>query len=86
MLLLPKLTVVIVVVVFSILPNNLTELLNCFCSGPTSDKSLGILFILSLNNTVKAVKFVSSVGNKPLSIPPATAVPEAVLIFPLCPG
>ena len=38
--------------VFSTLPNNLTELLNCFWSGPTSDKSLGILFILSFNNVI----------------------------------
>ena len=40
-----------VVNVFSTLPNNCTELLNCFCCGPTSDKSLGTLFILSLNKT-----------------------------------
>ena len=38
--------------VFSTLPNNLTELLNCLCSGPTSVKSLGILFILSFIKTV----------------------------------
>ena len=37
------------------LPDNWTELLNCFCSGPTSAKSLGTLFILSLNNTILAV-------------------------------
>ena len=37
---------------FSTLPNNCTELLNCFWSGPTSDKSLGTLFILSFIKTV----------------------------------
>ena len=33
---------------FSTLPNNLTELLNWLWVGPTSDKSLGTLFMLSL--------------------------------------
>ena len=75
------------------LPYKTTELRYCFSSGPTSDKSLGILFILSLNKTVKAVSFVSSLGNKPLSIPPATAPDGRAsvsgkrrLVAPDCPG
>ena len=50
------------VIIFSTLPNNCTELLYCFWSGPTSVKSLGTLFILSLNNTILEV-LVVSVGN-----------------------
>ena len=46
-------------VVLFTLPYNLTELLNCFCSGPTSDKSLGTLFMLSFNNTTCPVLFNS---------------------------
>ena len=62
-----------IVIILVTLPYKVTELLYCFWSGPTSVKSLGILFILSLNNTVNAVLFVSLEGNKPLSIPPASA-------------
>ena len=51
------------VAVFSTLPNSWTELENCFWSGPTSSKSLGILFILSFNKTILAVSFISSTGN-----------------------
>ena len=36
---------------FWTLPNNWTELLNCFWSGPISVKSLGILLILSFIKT-----------------------------------
>ena len=48
--------------VFTTLPNNSTELLNCLCSGPTSDKSLGTLFILSFNKTTWDVLPSSLVG------------------------
>ena len=47
---------------FVTLPNSWTELLNCFWSGPTSDKSLGILFILSFIKTMLAVSPSSSFG------------------------
>ena len=50
------------VVVLLTLPKSWTELLNCFWSGPTSDKSLGILFILSFIKTIFAVLFTSPVG------------------------
>ena len=50
------------VAVLFTLPNNWTELLNCFWSGPTSDKSLGTLLILSLNKTILAVLLSSFVG------------------------
>ena len=47
---------------FSTLPNNLTLLLNCFCCGPTSDKSLGTLFILSPSKLAKEVLPISNVA------------------------
>ena len=48
--------------VFCTLPNNCTELLNCFWSGPTSAKSLGTLFILSFIKTILAVEAGGSEG------------------------
>ena len=50
---------------FSTLPCKLILLLNCLCSGPTSVRSLGTLFILSAIKTVWDVlpnSFVGSVG------------------------
>ena len=52
---------VVAVVMFWTLPNNWTELLNCFWSGPTSVKSLGILFILSFIKTIWDVWPISRV-------------------------
>ena len=54
--------ILVVAELFSTLPYNCTELLNCFCSGPTSDKSLGTLFMLSFINTIFAVLPSSPVG------------------------
>ena len=49
-------------VVFCTLPNNCTELLNCFWSGPTSAKSLGTLFMLSFIKTMLDVEPNGSLG------------------------
>ena len=42
-------------------PNSLILLVNWFCSGPTSVKFLGILFMLSATSVVKAVSPCSKV-------------------------
>ena len=54
---------------FSTLPKSSTLLLYCVWSGPTSCKSLGILFILSLSKIACAVLFNSPPGNNTWFIP-----------------
>ena len=44
------------------LPNNWTSLPYCFCSGPTSVKFLGTLFILSPNKVICAIVSIGSGG------------------------
>ena len=56
---------------------------DCSLKWDVRSTTIMVAGYFSLNNTAKAVRFVSSVGNNPLSIPPATFGLVGILIAPL---